>query len=802
MSDSKNPSPTSLSSSDFLEVYEEGETPPPIKKTPIRKRRLVMLCNTIGFCIVLTVITISLSLSSSEETNLGSEIYNQSSFDNETADHLPTPEARYSKRKFVAFMPISVNHDDIDSFSRLDYYDNEENYFEDTEEDRFGSHGIHHRLHRRPSRRRKPYRKKHLTSVMSLPRIRNRATIDNNNSYKKKNRRVTSPKKYLNVPDLHKRPGPPYQSTYNRPNSPLKRVSKPRSEKKKTPSTLIIIDKRKQKKKKNRSQIPKYDYETPYKNPYMKKKISRVIKKKKIKPIRSYIRRPPPKHPGVRIPGVRYPPNSGNIRDIIDSMHSKTHEERELVSNAAGFHHTAHKGHYYTSRNPPKNSTWTAYYMNSNEQGGDQIRYVQNNQQPQKISKVVDRHIKIPQGYPVHSLGFDPTRPDGPDYSEVTSIKKSSVPLSIGLDVYPIGANGHSKSSSSFSNRHGANKQEVLLHLNLFSNKPQVSKISSSQRPVVTSVPKLHLSKKPHLPTSYYYFSTPGSNNYHRDNMYHPAQSSSLVSTHKDLNRKPNNDRVDSGPSPEDILSYLASGINEGNFRIGNHEIKISTNIENTSTLMDHHRLNSYLKERTDDDIIKTRKFEDDKLEAQESSSHNDSDNDVSTTRGTSSPIQIDNQTENGDFEYYYQYYYDYVYPEEIPLDEAPRSTTSTADSRYKRSLERQKELEMSYFDEKQSFVITRNSNLLFCAIHGLPSPIQYSLQIFHGLTFKLCYRDSIVAHNKFQHVCSCNKIQTLSQVRNLLAFVEVLLTKKFLQARIEYCITILNNLGYEEKED
>ncbi|XP_040565702.1 uncharacterized protein [Lepeophtheirus salmonis] len=773
MSDSKNPSPTSLSSSD-LEVYEEGETPPPIKKTPIRKRRLVMLCNTIGFCIVLTVITISLSLSSSEETNLGSEIYNQSSFDNETADHLPTPEARYSKRKFVAFMPISVNHDDIDSFSRLDYYDNEEDYFEDIEEDRFGSHGINHRLHRRPSRRRKPYRKKHLTSVMSLPRIRNRATIDNNNSYKKKNRRVTSPKKYSNVPDLHKRPGPPYQSTYNRPNSPLKRVSKPRSEKKKTPSTLIIIDKRKQKKKKNRSPIPKYDYETPYKNPYMKKKFKngkrrrkvkeesytnnrfnnedrrkyddydahydydiKSDKEKKIKPIRSYIRRPPPKHPGVRIPGVRYPPNSGNIRDIIDSMHSKTHEERELVSNAAGFHHTAHKGHYYTSRNPPKNSTWKAYYMNSNEQGGDQIRYVQNNQQPQKvkaishnpsnyfnpdkynyvflptpkpkttrpkikisstpkISKVVDRHIKIPQGYPVHSLGFDPTRPDGPDYTEVTSIKKSSVPLSIGLDVYPIGANGHSKSSSSFSNRHGANKQEVLLHLNLFSNKPQVSKISSSQRPVVTSVPKLHLSKKPHLPTSYYYFSTPGSNNYHRDNMYHPAQSSSLVSTHKDLNRKPNNDRVDSGPSPEDILSYLASGINEGNFRIGNHEIKISTNIQNTSTLMDHHRLNSYLKERTDDDIIKTRKFEDDKLEAQESSSHNDSDNDVSTTRvvetyekpvveseiqpitSTSSPIQIDNQTENGDFEYYYQYYYDYVYPEEIPLDEGNSNRTKT----------------------------------------------------------------------------------------------------------------------------
>uniref|UniRef100_A0A0K2V658 Uncharacterized protein n=1 Tax=Lepeophtheirus salmonis TaxID=72036 RepID=A0A0K2V658_LEPSM len=33
---------------------------------------------------------------------------------------------------------------------------------------------------------------------------------------------------------------------------------------------------------------------------------------------------------------------------------------------------------------------------------------------------------------------------------------------------------------------------------------------------------------------------------------------------------------------------------------------------------------------------------------------------------------------------------------------------------------------------------------ILFCAIHRLPSQIQYSLQIFDNLNFKLCYRDSI----------------------------------------------------------
>ena len=29
------------------------------------------------------------------------------------------------------------------------------------------------------------------------------------------------------------------------------------------------------------------------------------------------INRPPPRHPGVKIPGIKVPPNAGNIQDII-----------------------------------------------------------------------------------------------------------------------------------------------------------------------------------------------------------------------------------------------------------------------------------------------------------------------------------------------------------------------------------------------------------------------------------------------------------------------------------------------------
>ena len=41
---------------------------------------------------------------------------------------------------------------------------------------------------------------------------------------------------------------------------------------------------------------------------------------------RPLIQRPPPKHPGVRIPGVEHPPNSGSIQDIINHFDSNDDE--------------------------------------------------------------------------------------------------------------------------------------------------------------------------------------------------------------------------------------------------------------------------------------------------------------------------------------------------------------------------------------------------------------------------------------------------------------------------------------------
>ena len=53
---------------------------------------------------------------------------------------------------------------------------------------------------------------------------------------------------------------------------------------------------------------------------------------------RPTINRPPPKHAGVNIPGVAYPPNSGNIQDIIshhnsDTLESQRRNDRTKASN-------------------------------------------------------------------------------------------------------------------------------------------------------------------------------------------------------------------------------------------------------------------------------------------------------------------------------------------------------------------------------------------------------------------------------------------------------------------------------------
>ena len=82
---------------------------------------------------------------------------------------------------------------------------------------------------------------------------------------------------------------------------------------------------------------------------------------------------------------------------------------------------------------------------------------------------------------------YDPTRPDGPDYSTSSKYNNnrkspnSQIPVNIGLDVYPL--QGGQGSQTSYSNRkHGDkhNLHQVKLHLNLFSSKPSQSKPSQS----------------------------------------------------------------------------------------------------------------------------------------------------------------------------------------------------------------------------------------------------------------------------------------------------------------------------------
>lgn len=81
---------------------------------------------------------------------------------------------------------------------------------------------------------------------------------------------------------------------------------------------------------------------------------------------------------------------------------------------------------------------------------------------------------------PAVPLDYDPTRPDGPDYSTGTGYLEDKIfdsapsppkggPMSIGLDVYPM--DGNSKQGYPRGSSHD-NKHEVLLHLNLFSKKP------------------------------------------------------------------------------------------------------------------------------------------------------------------------------------------------------------------------------------------------------------------------------------------------------------------------------------------
>ena len=51
---------------------------------------------------------------------------------------------------------------------------------------------------------------------------------------------------------------------------------------------------------------------------------------------RAPIRRPPPKHPGVSIPGVSHPPDSGSIQDIIASIDDSKKNARKNLKQVRG----------------------------------------------------------------------------------------------------------------------------------------------------------------------------------------------------------------------------------------------------------------------------------------------------------------------------------------------------------------------------------------------------------------------------------------------------------------------------------
>ena len=84
---------------------------------------------------------------------------------------------------------------------------------------------------------------------------------------------------------------------------------------------------------------------------------------------------------------------------------------------------------------------------------------------------------------------YDPNRPDGPDYSTSSVVNPynrnrksphSSLPVNIGLDVYPLHGGQESSSQSNRKHDDAHNLHKVKLHLNLFSSKPTKKKPSES----------------------------------------------------------------------------------------------------------------------------------------------------------------------------------------------------------------------------------------------------------------------------------------------------------------------------------
>ena len=144
--------------------------------------------------------------------------------------------------------------------------------------------------------------------------------------------------------------------------------------------------------------------------------------------------------------------------------------------------------HQFNSLNFAKPAQRPGYRLTTTPAPNYPNRYTSYGTNP-PISHTFTRPPKDDYGSGMPTGIFDPTRPDGPDYSTNSKVNynrnrksPSSLPVNIGLDVYPLqGIQGGQ--TGGYSNRKHDDKHnlhQVKLHLNLFSSKPSKSKPSES----------------------------------------------------------------------------------------------------------------------------------------------------------------------------------------------------------------------------------------------------------------------------------------------------------------------------------
>uniref|UniRef100_A0A0K2U3P0 THAP-type domain-containing protein n=1 Tax=Lepeophtheirus salmonis TaxID=72036 RepID=A0A0K2U3P0_LEPSM len=100
------------------------------------------------------------------------------------------------------------------------------------------------------------------------------------------------------------------------------------------------------------------------------------------------------------------------------------------------------------------------------------------------------------------------------------------------------------------------------------------------------------------------------------------------------------------------------------------------------------------------------------------------------------------------------------------------------------------------------SHLIIKEDSLLFCFIDDETIPqITQSLKIFDNLTFKLYHQNTIITQDKVKHICKSEKIESVCQIENLLAFVKSLEERDAIVAKskLEKCIQILNTVECED---